>query len=164
MGLHDFSIFKISSDNFPVFVEFLFFVGRSARDHTLSINMGRMKQMEVSLNDTRSDTNMTMTIGTGIVWIEAYEEVDILLKYTVLNFVKEKTYIVKFYLLSSQADRHGVIVLGGSSPTVSPGGYILGGGHSPITRTHGLGVDQVVAFTIVTANGSIVYMTESGES
>ena len=54
--------------------------------------MGRMKQMEVSLNDTRSDTNMTMTIGTGIVWIEAYEEVDILLKYTVLNFVKEKTY------------------------------------------------------------------------
>ena len=72
--------------------------------------------------------------------------------------------MVKFYPLSSQADRHGVIVLGGSSPTVSPGGYILGGGHSPITRTHGLGVDQVVAFTIVTANGSIVYMTESGES
>ena len=40
--------------------------------------MGLMKQMEVNLNDTRSATNMTMTIGTGIVWIEAYEEVDAL--------------------------------------------------------------------------------------
>ena len=27
----------------------------------------------------------------------------------------------------------------------------------------GLGVDQVVAFEIVTANGSIVYMTEEGK-
>ena len=54
-------------------------------------------------------------------------------------------------------------MLGGSSPLVTPGGYILGGGHSPITRMKGLGVDQVVAFEIVTANGSIVYMTEEGK-
>ena len=40
-----------------------------------------------------------------------------------------------------QADKYGVIALGGSSPLVTPGGYILGGGHSPITRMKGLGVD-----------------------
>ncbi len=53
-------------------------------------------------------------------------------------------------------------MLGGSSRTVSPGGYILGGGHSPITRTHGLGVDQVVAFTIVTENGTAIHVDPEG--
>ena len=48
--------------------------GRSARDHTLSINMRRMRQMEVNMNDPRSDTNMTITLGTGLGWGELYEE------------------------------------------------------------------------------------------
>ncbi len=51
--------------------------GRSARDHTLSINMRRMTQLEVSLSDPRSDTNMTMTLGTGVIWEDAYEEVNL---------------------------------------------------------------------------------------
>ena len=54
-------------------------------------------------------------------------------------------------------------MLGGSSPLVTPGGYILGGGHSPIIRMKGLGVDQVVAFEMVTANGNIVHMTDEGK-
>ena len=49
--------------------------GRSARDHTISINMRRMRQMEVNLTDSRSDTNMTITVGTGRAWKEIYEEV-----------------------------------------------------------------------------------------
>ena len=51
------------------------FTGRSARDHTISINMRRMRQMEVNMNDSRSDTNMTITVGTGRPWNEIYEEV-----------------------------------------------------------------------------------------
>ena len=49
--------------------------GRSAGDHTLSINMRRMKQLDVNLTDSRSDTNMTMTLGTGRIWEDAYKEV-----------------------------------------------------------------------------------------
>ena len=59
--------------------------------------------------------------------------------------------------------KYGAVVFGGNSPLVTPAGYILGGGHSPITRMKGLGVDQVVAFEIVTANGSIVHMTDVGK-
>ena len=51
------------------------FTGRSAGDHTLQINMGHMKQQVVNLNDPRSDTNMTLTTGTGNTWIELYEVV-----------------------------------------------------------------------------------------
>ena len=49
--------------------------GRSARDHTININMRRMRQMEVNMNDPRSGTNMTITVATGRPWIEIYEEV-----------------------------------------------------------------------------------------
>ena len=49
--------------------------GRSARDHTININMRRMRQMEVNMNDPRSDTNMTITVSTGKPWTEIYEEV-----------------------------------------------------------------------------------------
>ena len=52
-----------------------YFKGRSARDHTLSINLRRMKQMDLNFNDSRSDTNMTITVGTGRTWSEIYTEV-----------------------------------------------------------------------------------------
>ena len=49
--------------------------GRSARDHTININMARVRQMEVNMNNPRSDTGMTITVGTGRPWREIYEEV-----------------------------------------------------------------------------------------
>lgn len=51
------------------------------------------------------------------------------------------------------------VVLGGSSHTVSPGGYTLGGGHSPISRSLGLGVDNVLEFTMVDVDGNLVVST-----
>ena len=36
-----------------------------------------MRQMEVDMNDSRSDTNMTITVGTGLGWGELYEEVSL---------------------------------------------------------------------------------------
>ena len=62
-----------------------------------------------------------------------------------------------------QVHRHGAIAVGGSAHTVSPGGYTLGGGHSPVSRTLGLGVDSVLEFTMVTADGSIVAVTQNSK-
>jgi FAD/FMN-containing dehydrogenase len=48
-------------------------------------------------------------------------------------------------------------VVGGSARTVSAcGGYTLGGGHSFMSPAYGLAVDNVLAFTAVLANGSVV--------
>ena len=52
------------------------------------------------------------------------------------------------------------IVVGGSAQTVSPSGCTLGGCHSPMSRMLGLAADNVLAYTAVTANGSIVQMTK----
>ena len=60
-------------------------------------------------------------------------------------------------------DKYDLVAVGGSAHTVTPGGWTLGRGHSPITRMTGLGVDQVLEFTMVTADGSIVTLTGNGE-
>ncbi|TNY19417.1 hypothetical protein DMC30DRAFT_400420 [Rhodotorula diobovata] len=56
------------------------------------------------------------------------------------------------------ADKAGVIVAGGVSKTVGAGGgYVLGGGHGPLAPLLGLAADNVLEFTAVTANGTIVH-------
>ena len=46
------------------------------------------------------------------------------------------------------AEANNITLIGGSSQTVGPaGGWILGGGHSALSPTLGLGVDRVVRAT-----------------
>lgn len=46
--------------------------------------------------------------------------------------------------------------MGGSAHTVCMGGYTLGGGHSPMSRTFGLAVDNLLAVEMVDAQGRII--------
>ena len=47
-----------------------------------------------------------------------------------------------------QLDGYDRVVVGGSAHTVGPGGYTLGGGHSPISRSHGYSVDNVLEMQV----------------
>ena len=49
---------------------------------------------------------------------------------------------------------HGLAVMHGSSPSVGVIGYLLGGGLSFYARTHGLAVNHVRAFEVVTPDGA----------
>src|SRR6516225_1544341 len=49
---------------------------------------------------------------------------------------------------------HGLAVMHGSSPSVGVVGYLLGGGLSFYGRAHGLAVNHVRAFDVVTADGT----------
>ncbi|KAH7099501.1 FAD/FMN-containing protein [Auriculariales sp. MPI-PUGE-AT-0066] len=52
------------------------------------------------------------------------------------------------------ADEQGVIVVGGAARSVgAAGGWVLGGGHSALGPLYGMGVDNVLQFTVVTADG-----------
>ncbi|KAF7375909.1 FAD-binding domain-containing protein [Mycena sanguinolenta] len=55
------------------------------------------------------------------------------------------------------ANRSDIVVVGGTGQTVSSaGGYLMGGGHSPLSRHYGLAVDNVLQFVLVDASGSEV--------
>ena len=62
-----------------------------------------------------------------------------------------------------RGDDVDLMIVGGQCPTVGVGGYTLGGGLSPFSRSYGLANDNVLALTVVTAKGKILYLTNSEE-
>ncbi|KAB5588743.1 hypothetical protein CTheo_7820 [Ceratobasidium theobromae] len=55
------------------------------------------------------------------------------------------------------ADDHNVTVVGGAARSVgAAGGWVQGGGHSPLGGLYGMGVDNVLQFTVVKADGQVV--------
>lgn len=59
------------------------------------------------------------------------------------------------------AEANDITIVGGSSPTVGiAGGWIAGGGHSALSNTLGLGVDNVMQLKAVLPNGTMVTANE----
>jgi len=60
--------------------------------------------------------------------------------------------------------RHGLATTGGLVSSTGVGGFTLGGGFGHLVRKCGLTCDNLVSVELVTANGSMVYATESQNS
>ena len=64
---------------------------------------------------------------------------------------------VQVYEIYAAARDHGLVVIGGEGQTVGAmGGYVQGGGHSPLSSLHGMAADQVLNYEVVTADGRFV--------
>ena len=60
----------------------------------------------------------------------------------------------------SHLDKYNQTVVDGMGPEVTMGGYLTGGGHSPISNIYGLGSDQVYELEMVTPRGDIIIANE----
>ena len=65
--------------------------------------------------------------------------------------------------LGARADEHGLSFLPGSSPDVGVIGYTLGGGLSWLGRRYGFACNRVKAIELVTADGEIRRVDDSGD-
>lgn len=55
------------------------------------------------------------------------------------------------------ARKRGQMIVGGECPSVGfAGGYIQGGGHSPLSSMYGLAADNTLSFEVITADGQLV--------
>lgn len=92
-----------------------------------------------------------ITVGPGWQWAELYYEITD-------NKSMQK---------EAGKDRYGnklVYALpGGSCVSVGMCGYTLGGGHSPFSRSFGLGCDRVTKFTAILADGKTVKVEPNGK-
>ncbi|PWY66520.1 hypothetical protein BO94DRAFT_551492 [Aspergillus sclerotioniger CBS 115572] len=71
---------------------------------------------------------------------------------------------VQAFEIYEKANELGFTAVGGEGKTVGvEGGYVLGGGHSPMSSVYGLAADQVLALEVVLANGRFVTVTEQSD-
>ncbi|KAJ7310086.1 hypothetical protein DFH08DRAFT_918274 [Mycena albidolilacea] len=89
------------------------------------------------MNKTKLDmAAKTITFGAGCQWGHVYK--------TLIN------------------GRHnGFVINGGRCPFVGLGGFVLGGGLGPFSRTIGMGSDTVKEITIVTADGKLLMVKDT---
>jgi len=62
--------------------------------------------------------------------------------------------------LNAAATARNLMILTGGEATVGYGGYMTGGGHSPLGAIYGMAADQVLELEIVTPGGEIVVANE----
>jgi FAD/FMN-containing dehydrogenase len=71
----------------------------------------------------------------------------------------------QFFELYSAAKNAGLVVVGGSCPSVGiAGGYTQGAGHGLLVSKYGFSADQTLAWEVVLANGSVVTATPNRNS
>jgi FAD/FMN-containing dehydrogenase len=62
---------------------------------------------------------------------------------------------MRMFEIYAEAVKNNITVVGGGGVEVGIGGWITGGGHSPVSSKFGLGVDQVLEMEVVTADGEL---------
>ncbi|KAH7021908.1 isoamyl alcohol oxidase [Ilyonectria destructans] len=113
------------------------FAGRSTGWGTLVINTHSLKDITVhdKWKGPSSYKGGAITIGAGV---QGYE-----------------------LMRSAQAHNPPLAVVAGECPTVGPaGGFIAGGGHSPLSSVYGLAADNTLQFEVITAKGEFVVANE----
>lgn len=60
----------------------------------------------------------------------------------------------------AEVSKYNQTIVGAAEPNVGLGGYITGGGHSPISAKYGLAADNVLEMALVTPTGDIVVANE----
>ncbi|KAF3492208.1 oxidoreductase [Arthroderma uncinatum] len=108
--------------------------GRSSGPDSLQIHTHRLQDTQfhadLRLNGSTTSLGPAVTVGAGVMMGSLY----------------------------ARAARNGYMVLGGDCPTVGVvGGFLQGGGISDfLSLNQGLGVDNVLEFEVVTADGELV--------
>lgn len=130
-----------------------------------AVNFARNANLRLAVRNTGHDFG-DKSIGAGAlsVWTHKLKDIQYLPEYNCkgkkgpafklgAGVVTEEVY--------AAAEKNEVTVVGGECRTVGiAGGYIAGGGHSPMAALVGMGADQVLSMEVVLPNGRFVTVDE----
>ncbi|KAI0866916.1 putative 6-hydroxy-D-nicotine oxidase [Xylaria cubensis] len=138
-----------------------------------AVNISTVAQIQLAINFARN-TNVRLVVkntghdflgkstGAGAlsIWTHNLKSIDYIEHYTGRDYTGPAMKLgagIEVGELYAAADKYGVSAVGGECKGVGVvGGYIQGGGHSPLSSLYGLGADQVLSIDIVLPNGRFI--------
>lgn len=127
----------------------------------LAVNFARNTGIRLAIKNTGHDFNgKSGGAGSLSVWVHYLKDMTFIPEYKGANYSGPAIKAgagVQAYELYAAAHKVGMIAIGGECATVGVmGGYIQGGGHSPLGSIYGMAADQALEFEVVTADGKFV--------
>ncbi|EAW09306.1 FAD binding domain protein [Aspergillus clavatus NRRL 1] len=131
----------------------------------LAVNFARNMGLRLVVKNTGHDFSGKSTgAGALAIWTHHLKDLAYLPNYQSARYTGPAVKMgagVQAEQLYAMAQQLGFTAVGGEGKTVGvAGGYVLGGGHSPLSSRYGLSADQVLALEVVLANGRFVTVTE----
>ncbi|KAI0526513.1 putative 6-hydroxy-D-nicotine oxidase [Xylaria bambusicola] len=127
----------------------------------LAINFARNTNIRLIIKNTGHDF-LGKSAGAGAlsIWTHNLKSIDFIEHYEGCGYSGPAMKLgagVEVGELYAAADKYGVSAVGGECKGVGvTGGYIQGGGHSPLSSIYGMGADQVLSIDIVLPNGRFI--------
>ena len=132
----------------------------------LAVNYARRANLRLVVKNTGHDF-LGKSCGAGAlsVWTHHLASIEFLDRVRTPSYAGAAFRIgagVRVGALYAAAHRHNVTAVGGECAGVGvAGGYVAGGGHSPMSPWLGLGADQVLSVDVVLPNGRFVTADET---
>lgn len=118
----------------------------------LAVNFARNLNLRLVVKNTGHDFNgRSSGAGALSIWTHHLKDLEFYESYTTQNYsgpaIKAGSGVQSFEIYEF-ADANSVVAVGGEGETVGwGGGYIAGGGHSPVSSVYGMAADQVCSLT-----------------
>lgn len=127
----------------------------------LAVNLARNLNLRLVVKNTGHDfKGRSAGAGALSIWTHHFKSLEYISEYSIGGYSGPAIRGgsgVQGSELYEFADAHDVTALAGEGRTVGVfGGYIAGGGHSPLSSTFGMAADQILSVDIVTPDGHFV--------
>ncbi|KAH8897768.1 FAD binding domain-containing protein [Thozetella sp. PMI_491] len=127
----------------------------------LAVNIARELNLRLVIKNTGHDFAAKSTGHGGLsLWMHHLKDAEFYRNYRTDSYSGPAFKLgagIQVYDINRLAKEYGVTVVGGEGRTVGfAGGYIQGGGHSPLTSIWGMAADHVLSIQLVTADGRFV--------
>lgn len=114
----------------------------------LAVNLARSLNLRLVIKNTGHDFNGRSTgAGALSLWMQRFKSIEFLKDFKTKSYTGPALKVAAGVIgseLYEAADKYDLTVVGGEGMSVGyAGGYLAGGGHSPLSPIYGMGADQV---------------------
>ncbi|KAK2057889.1 FAD binding domain-containing protein [Colletotrichum caudatum] len=132
----------------------------------LAVNFARNLNLRLVVKNTGHDFGAKSTgAGSLSIWTHKLNSIQYLENHRQDSYSGPALKLgagVRAFEVYEAANKFGVTAVGGEGQTVGViGGYVQGGGHSPMSGLWGMSADNVLSFEVVTADGRFLTASES---